>query len=106
MSRPLADAVVVAVTVVVAFYRDGDLLRDQRRVEREMIAVAQHQLQGVLSLRQVEERLGLARTEVQMLFVVRDRLVGIDWFLRIDQQVMMTDVGEITAGGGGPPGAA
>src|SRR6202171_6592659 len=102
MFRPLADAVVV-VAVVVAFYRDGDPLRDQRRVEREMIAVAQHQLQGVLSLRQVEERLGLARTEVQMLFVVRDRLVGIDCFLRIDQQVMMTDVGEITAGGGNSP---
>ncbi len=99
MFRPLTDAVVVAVAVVVAFYRDGDPLRDQRRVEREMIAVAQDQLQRVLSLRQVEERLGLAPTEVQMLFVVRDRLVGIDCFLRVDQQVMMTDVGEITAGG-------
>src|SRR6266550_4012086 len=100
MSRPLA--VIVVVAVVVAFYSDGDLFRDQRRVEREMIGVAQHELQGVLSRRQVEERLGLAATEMQMLLVVRDRLVGIYWFLRVDQQVMMTGVGEIMLGGSNP----
>src|ERR1700719_1132524 len=96
MFQPLVVTVVVA--VVVASYRDGDLFRDQRRIEREMIAVAQQQLQGVLALRQLEQRLGLASTEVQMLLVVRDWLVGIDRFIHIDKQVKMTGVGEIKAG--------
>src|SRR3954462_12107962 len=65
--HPVMRSMSRSLVIVVGLDRDGDLFRDQRRGERHMITVAQHQLQGVFSRRQVEQHLGLAATEMQML---------------------------------------
>src|SRR6266702_5626720 len=60
---------------------DCNFFRNERRVERIMLRVAQHELEGVLAGRQIEACLGLTRSEMKMALVLCDRLVGIEWFV-------------------------
>ena len=55
--------------------RHGDLLRHQRRIVRHVVGIAHQQLQRVRPRRQLDQGLGLSRAEMQMVLVVRDRLV-------------------------------
>ena len=78
---------------------DGDDLGLDRRLERNMGPVAEHELQRVLAGRQCHSGLGLAFAEVNMLLVDHD---GLGHFLRrerlVDEQVMMPDVCLLDAG--------
>ena len=65
-----------------------------------MLRIAQHQLQCVLAGRQFDTGLGLARAEMNMVLVLWNRLVRIQRFVHIDQQMMMTAVLKIVAGVG------
>src|SRR5579862_3756936 len=56
-------------------HRDVDLLRIDRRIVRHVIGVAEQQTQPVPAGRQRDLRLGLSGAEVQMVEVVRNRLV-------------------------------
>ena len=76
---------------------DGNFFRDDRRVERIMSGVAQYQLQGVLAGWKFNSGLGLARSKMKMRLVLWNRLIGIDWFIHIDQQMVMAAVLEIIA---------
>src|ERR1700682_4164826 len=62
-----------------------------------MLGIAQHQLESVLAGRQLDTRLGLACSEMKMGLVLWDRLVGIEWFIHINQQMMMAAVLKIVA---------
>src|SRR6202022_824562 len=74
-----------------------NLGRDERRNERIMLGIAQHQLESVLAGRQLDARLGLACSEMKMGLVLWNRLVGIEWFIHINQQMMMAAVLKIVA---------
>src|ERR1700730_17187174 len=63
-----------------------------------MSGVAQDQLQGMLAGWKFNSGLGLARSEVKMRLVLWNRLIGLDWLIHIDQQMMMAAVLEIIAG--------
>src|SRR5262249_43953557 len=65
-----------------------------------MLRIAQHQLKRVLAGRQLDTGLGLARAEMNMVLVLWNRLVRIQRFVHIDQQMMMTAVLKIVAGVG------
>src|SRR5712672_2387092 len=82
------------------FNGDGNFLRNDRRVERIMLGVAQHQLKRMLAGRQFDPRLGLTPSEMKMGFVGRNLLVGIKWLVDVNQQVMMPAVLKIVAGMG------
>src|ERR1700743_3382623 len=72
--------------------RDRDLFRDERRVERIVVAYSPKQRRCVLARRRFDRGFGLPRPEMQMVLVLRDRLVGIERLIHIDQQMMMTAV--------------
>src|SRR4051795_5087335 len=77
---------------------DGDLLRHQWRIMRDMVAIAHQDLQRVGTRWQVDNRFGLAKPEMQMVLVVRDWLVQRRQG-RIDQQVMVAGVRLIGSSG-------
>lgn len=78
---------------------DGDDLRLDRRLERNMGPVTEHELQRVLPGRQCHGGLGLALAEVNVLLVDRD---GLGHFLGrerlVDQQVVVPDIRLLDAG--------
>ena len=45
----------------------------------------------------IDERLGLSGAEVEMRLVLRDRLVRIEGFVHVDQEMMMTAVRRVAA---------
>src|SRR4051794_40073764 len=59
-------------------YRDVVDLREQGRVERDVVLVPQDQLQGVFAGRQLDPVLGLPRPVVPVVLVVRDHIVHVD----------------------------
>ena len=63
-----------------------------------MLGIAQHQLERVFSGRQLDTCLGLTRSEMKMGLVLRYRFVGIEWFIHINQQMMMAAVLVMIAG--------
>jgi hypothetical protein len=63
----------------------GDLLRYDGRVERVVLGIAQHESKGVRPGRKLEQCFGLSCPEMQMRFVLRDRLLGIDGVVNVDQ---------------------
>jgi hypothetical protein len=65
-----------------------------------MLGIAQHQLERVLARRQFETCLGLARPEIKVVPVLRDRFVEIERLVHVNQQMMMAGVREIVAGVG------
>jgi len=54
----------------------------------------------VLARRQFETCLGLARTEIKVVPVLRDRCIEIERFVHVNEQMMMPAVREIVAGVG------
>ncbi len=79
-------------------HRDLDGLRVDRRVVCDMRIVAQKQLKRVRAQLQLDRCLGLAGAEVQMIEVVRNRLVERrQW--SVDQQMVMSGIGLVDAGG-------
>src|SRR5262249_48081922 len=79
------------------FHPDRNLFRNERWVERIVLGIAQHQLQRVLSWRQLDACFSLACSEVKMALVLRDRLVGIERIVQVDKQWMMAAVLEFVA---------
>ena len=57
-----------------------------------MLGIAEHQLQRVLAGRQFNTCFSLPGTEMKMCLVLWDRLVWVDRFIYVDQQMMMTAV--------------
>ncbi len=57
-----------------------------------MIGIAEHELNRVLAGRQLDTSLGLARSEMKMRFVLCNRLIGIEWFAHIDEQMVMAGI--------------
>src|SRR5208283_5370226 len=80
-----------------SFHRNGDLLGYYGRVEWVVLGVTEHQLQRVLAGWQFNKRLSLSGAEMKMSLVLWDRLVWVNWFIYVDQQMMMTAVLGITA---------
>ena len=64
---------------------NGDLARDDRRIEWIVLGIAQHQLKRMLARRQFDTGFGLARAEMKMVLVLRDRLVRFERFIPINQ---------------------
>ena len=62
-----------------------------------MLGVAQNQLERVLAGRQLDTCLGLACSEMKMGLVLWDRFVRIEWFVHVNQQMMMAAVLKIVA---------
>ena len=54
-----------------------------------MFGIAQHELERMFAGWKFYSRFGLARAEMQMRFVLRDRLVGIEWLIHVYQQMVM-----------------
>src|SRR3954466_7272283 len=77
---------------------DRDLLRHQRRLEVEVHAVAQHELQRLLSGGQFDPNLGLARAVVEVLPVLWDRLARTDLLIGVEPEMMMAAVRKTVAG--------
>src|SRR5271154_5033846 len=78
-----------------SFHRDGYLLRMQRRVERLVQVVREHDLEGVLARSQIERGLGLTLAEMQYLVGRRQRRIELQFAeVGVDEQVMMTGVVE------------
>ena len=71
---------------------DGDLLRDDRRVEGHMVHVAQLQLQGVLARCQRQLGLCLRLAEMNVIGIGRDDCPCWNYFLGIDQQMVVTSI--------------
>ena len=63
-----------------------------------MACVAQHELERVLAGRKFYSRFRLARSKMKMRFVLRNRFLGIDRLIHINQQMMMAAVLVIIAG--------
>src|SRR5258706_14249301 len=63
-----------------------------------MVGVTQHQLQGVFAGWKFDTSLGLARSIVKMRLVLWNRLVGVERFIHVNQQMVMAAVLEIIAG--------
>src|SRR5882672_10283716 len=76
---------------------DRDFIRNQRRVERIMLGIAEHELKGMFSGWQFDARLGLARAKMKMRLVLWNWFVGVEWFGHINQQMMMAAVLKIVA---------
>ena len=62
-----------------------------------MIGVTQHQLQGMLAGWKFDARLSLTGSKMEVRLVLRNRFVGIEWFIHIDQQMVLAAVLEIIA---------
>src|ERR1700693_2959978 len=62
-----------------------------------MLGIAQHQLERVFAGWQLDTCLGLTRSEMKMGLVLRDRLVWIEWFIHINEQMMVSAVLKIVA---------
>src|SRR5437660_298414 len=62
-----------------------------------MLGIAQDQLESVLAGRQLDTCLGLACSEMKMGLVLWDRFVRIEWFVHVNQQMMMAAVLKIVA---------
>src|SRR5688572_29197156 len=78
----------------------GDFLRNDRRIERHVTAVAQFELQSVLARCQFDGGLGLRLAEVHVVGICRNRCAFGRQLVDIDQQVMVTRVfGDITSRG-------
>lgn len=67
-----------------------------------MLGIAQHQLQRVLARRRCETGLGLARTEMKVAAILRDRGFEIERLLDVNQQMMMAAVRVVIVGVGDP----
>jgi len=78
---------------VLGKHGDRDLVRDHRRIEGVMLGVPEHQLQRVVAGREFDTGLGLARAEMQMVLIPRDRLFDIERLVNINQQMMMAAIG-------------
>ena len=63
-----------------------------------MASVAQHELKRVLAGRKFYPRFRLARSEMKVGFVLRNRFLEIDRLIHINQQMMMAAVLVIIAG--------
>jgi hypothetical protein len=62
---PTADSCTAAKpNLLLDVYRN--FIRDDRRVERVVLGVAQHELKGMLTGRKFDARLGLARSKMEM----------------------------------------
>jgi len=62
-----------------------------------MLGIAQHELERMFARQQLKACLGLPCAEMKMALVLWDRLVGIEWFVHIDQQMMMAAIVKIVA---------
>jgi len=62
-----------------------------------MLGVAQHELKSMFSGWKFDTRLGLARAEMKMRLVLCNRFIGVEWFVHINQQMMMAAVLKIVA---------
>ena len=80
--------------------RDGNFLRDHRRIERKVVGVAEHELKRVLARWKLDARFGLACAKMKVRFVLRKRLIGIERLIHVDQEVMMSAVRVAVAGVG------
>ena len=80
-----------------SFHRNGDLLGYDRWVEWVVLGIAEHQLQRVLAGWQFNTCLSLPGAEMKMCLVLWDRLVWVERFIYVDQQMMMTAVGGVAA---------
>ena len=81
----------------ILFDRDRNLIRDDRRVKRVVLSVAQHELKGMLTRRKFDARLGLARSKMEMRLVLGNWFVGIEGLIHINQQVVMAAVWKMIA---------
>src|SRR6185437_647281 len=72
-----------------SFHMDRDPLRHQRRFERNVVGMAQFQLQGVSAGCERDRGFGLATAKVDVLRIVRNRLARRRQLLHVDQQVMV-----------------
>src|SRR5579862_7066524 len=63
-----------------------------------MIGIAEEELQGVFARRQLDAHFGLAGAEMEMVLVVRDRLIERRQ-VRVDDEMVMPGIGAIDAGG-------
>ncbi len=68
---------------------DLDLLRQHGGVERDVVGVAEHELERVRPGRQLDLRLGLAGAEMQVVPVGRDRVVGVERLGYVDEEVVV-----------------
>src|SRR5271168_3059604 len=72
-------------------YINGDLTRIERGIMRHVPAICHEKLERVLARRQLDHSFGLATAEMEMLLIVRDRLV--EWRqIYVDQQMMVTGI--------------
>ena len=62
-----------------------------------MIGVTQHQLQGMLAGWKFDARLSLTGSKMEVRLVLRNRFVGLERFIHINQQMVMAAVLEIIA---------
>src|SRR5262245_3117844 len=81
---------------------NADLLRYDWRLEQSMLGIAEHELKRMRAGRQFEPHFGLAGAEVQVVLVLRDRLVWVERRIDIDQQMMMSGVLRRIAGSRNP----
>src|ERR1700688_2673091 len=85
-----------------SFDRNGNLLRNDRLVEGEVFGVPEHKLKCVLARSQFNVRLSLAGAEMKMSLVLWDRLVRIERFVHVNQQMVVATIGSITTRLGDP----
>ena len=76
---------------------DDDRIGIDRRLMRDVVGVPQEELQSVTSRRQGDVRLRLAASEMQVVLVVRDRLVQ-RGERRVNQQVVVAGVRLVDTG--------
>ena len=62
-----------------------------------MLGVTQDQLKGMFAGLKLNASFGLTRAEMKMVLVLRDRLIHIERFVHINQQMMMPAVLKIIA---------
>ena len=62
-----------------------------------MLGITEDQLKSMLAGLKLQTSLGLTRPEMKMILVLRDRLVHIERFIHVNQQMMMTAVLKIVA---------
>src|SRR5215472_17395933 len=79
--------------------RDRDLLRDHRRVVRDVALVTENQLQGVLAGRERQRGLGLPLAEVLDVVGRRQRGGHVGGRVSVDEEVMVPAVVELDPGG-------
>src|ERR1700746_2978989 len=78
-------------------YGDVDLFRIDRRIVRHVAGIAEQEPQPVVAQRQGGLCFGLSGTEVQMIEVVRDRLIERRQ-VRVHQKMMMPGVRLVESG--------